>query len=392
VARALQLRYLAAPTHNAELAALFRELLRLETAFHASASEEARHNRTQGFARAAAVLRAAPAPITSLAMLQQMQLPFLGPDCVGFIAEFFRTGRIERLEERRRDELLVTKALFMKVPCVGPDFARLWAETPHGHRSLGDLQRAYVAGNLCDQDKLSDMAAAAIPFGDELLAPILLSEFTELHDAVEQAAREVDKTLQCELTGGYSRRLVTPNGVVLEPHAEQADSSYHDVDVLVKFDDRNTMYAGGADWALTELVKHLRKRKRLGVLAAHITGSDVSGLVVMKRVWPHISGLAPVGSANIDSFRKAFLTLQLPGKPPRRVDVVFVPASQYAFAILGWTGSRQFERWIRIYVRLAWLPIPRRHRCLVYCAALMQALTQRNMRPCRPRSRSRRYG
>jgi DNA polymerase mu len=390
VARALQLRYLAAPTHNAELAALFRELLRLETATYDT--EEGRHNGTQGFARAAAVLRAAPAPITSLAALRRMELPFLGPDCVGFIAEFLRegelAGRIERLEGHRRDDKLCAKALFLKVPGVGLTFAGQWAED--GHRSLGDLQRAYAAETLRDQTKLGALGSAAVPCGDTLLSPIPLPEFTELHDAVQQAAREVDTTLQCELTGGYSRRFVTPDCMVLEPHAAQADSSYHDVDVLVKYDDRNVMYAGGADWALTQLVRRLRKR--LEVLVADMSGVDGSGEDAMCVEWDHICGKTPVGSANIDQFRKAFMIVKLPGKPPRRVDVVFVPASQYAFAILGWTGSRQFERWIRIYVRLAWLPIPRRHRCSVYCAALMQALTQRHTRHRRPRSRSRRYG
>jgi hypothetical protein len=35
----------------------------------------------------------------------------------------------------------------------------------------------------------------------------------------------------------------------------------------------------------------------------------------------------------------------------RRVDLVVVPAEQWGFAVMGWTGSRQWNRWVRDYSR-----------------------------------------
>ena len=33
----------------------------------------------------------------------------------------------------------------------------------------------------------------------------------------------------------------------------------------------------------------------------------------------------------------------------RRVDIIICPIEQHAFALLGWTGSKQFNRSIRLY-------------------------------------------
>ncbi len=33
----------------------------------------------------------------------------------------------------------------------------------------------------------------------------------------------------------------------------------------------------------------------------------------------------------------------------RRVDIIVAPRSQYAFALLGWSGSKRFERSLREY-------------------------------------------
>jgi hypothetical protein len=302
VGRALELRYLADPTHNKALAAAVHELLRLNGALHAH--EPTRHTRTQGLARFAAVVRGAEGPITSRQAVRELRLPFLGglgsedSQCLQFLDQFLQSGRIRRLEEHRGDAALVAKALFLKLPGAGPHAALQWAQD--GHRSLADVQRAALDGSLTGLAELSDLGRAAVACGSALLEPLGMREFEALHTAVKDAARKVDPALACELTGGYSRRA--PGG--------GPDSSYHDVDVLIKYDDC-ARYAGGADTALSLLLAHLRRAPGLAVLAEQIAGVDGNGLQAMRKEWAHICDNTPVGAANIDQYRKARSALRL---------------------------------------------------------------------------------
>ena len=118
----LSLRYLAAPHHNAPLAAAFRELVRYEAANASSSVEQ--YVETQGFARPAALLRALPAPLTCAADLNAYGLPFFGPKSLTAVDEFLTKGYIERLNELRGNADLAAVALFLKLPWVGHDTAR----------------------------------------------------------------------------------------------------------------------------------------------------------------------------------------------------------------------------------------------------------------------------
>lgn len=42
---------------------------------------------------------------------------------------------------------------------------------------------------------------------------------------------------------------------------------------------------------------------------------------------------------------------EAPDMPLRRLDLIVAPRSQFAFALLGWSGSRQFERSIRLFAQ-----------------------------------------
>ena len=46
---------------------------------------------------------------------------------------------------------------------------------------------------------------------------------------------------------------------------------------------------------------------------------------------------------------KAFCLVQLRGRPPRRVDIVLIPRSQWGTQLLGWSGTRQYLRFLKRY-------------------------------------------
>lgn len=55
-------------------------------------------------------------------------------------------------------------------------------------------------------------------------------------------------------------------------------------------------------------------------------------------------------TSTIDRLDKCLCIVQpSPASPHCRVDIIVAPRSQWAFALLGWTGSRQFERSIRLW-------------------------------------------
>ncbi|KAF6086607.1 DNA polymerase mu [Phyllostomus discolor] len=58
----------------------------------------------------------------------------------------------------------------------------------------------------------------------------------------------------------------------------------------------------------------------------------------------------------MDTFERSFCIFRLPRPPGAtwkavRVDLVVAPISQFPFALLGWTGSKHFERELRQFSR-----------------------------------------
>ena len=72
-----------------------------------------------------------------------------------------------------------------------------------------------------------------------------------------------------------------------------------------------------------------------------------SSIDIVRKEWQHILSPAKVGSENMDHTVKAFCLLTLPGRPPRRVDIVLIPRSQWGTQLLGWSGTRQFLRFLK---------------------------------------------
>ena len=112
---------------------------------------------------------------------------------------------------------------------------------------------------------------------------------------------------------------------------------------------------------------HLRPRL-LEALSAH---PDVEWLVYQHHSAPEVGALAALRTeahrarkleaagqlgepaagvvSNIDQHDKTFCLLKLRGQPCRRVDFIVSPRSQWAFCVLGWAGSRRFERFMRLW-------------------------------------------
>ncbi|KAL7981337.1 hypothetical protein Chor_002233 [Crotalus horridus] len=206
--------------------------------------------------------------------------------------------------------------LFTKIFGVGVRIASQWYQ--EGLRSLADLQ--------LHQIKLNKEQQAGLLHYEDLNTPVELWEAQAISQVVHKVVEEVLPGAMVMLTGGFRRGK--PCG--------------HDVDLLI------THPSEGQELGLL--------RKVIGVLESQVD----------EELW--VSG----GSSTMDHFERCLSIFHLgnlagshlggaglqklgasagPGAScPRtavRVDLVVTPFSQFPFALLGWTGSRNFERDLR---------------------------------------------
>ena len=323
--RALFLLYPESPLPaNAGLLELFKEL----KDFKEAQADTPKENdvETQGFACAVSMLRAAWFQITSSSEAARL-LPFLGDGKVAdYIDEYLGNvgtkydGTVERLRECRAKPELVARRLFRKIPYMGRQTSAAWVQ--QGHRSMGDLQTALKAGTL---GKLSVVAQTLISSCDDFASHMPASECEPILAVVQNALRPRCPDMQVFLGGGVARGAKT----------------CHDIDILVSHENPTMAL-------LREYLGLIEATPGVQLVTGSISGTD-GGVESIIKEWIHISASeTKVGSENIDQSVKAFCLIKLGECPWRRFDLVLVPMHQWAFQQLGWSGSRQFLRWLRL--------------------------------------------
>jgi hypothetical protein len=134
----------------------------------AAGGAPARQNAAEAFARVAAVLKAAPAPLRDEQDILDAGLPYIGDKSRRLAGEFLETGTMERLEKHRANARIVAAVRFARIPWVGdavraahacvracehpaatethPQTALRWAAG--GARSFQDVRDADADGTL----------------------------------------------------------------------------------------------------------------------------------------------------------------------------------------------------------------------------------------------------
>ena len=95
----------------------------------AAGGTPARLNAAEAFSRAAAVLKAAPAPLRDEQDLADADLPYIGDKVRRLIGEFLATGTMERLEKHRGNGRTTAALRFTRIPWVGATVRRACADT-----------------------------------------------------------------------------------------------------------------------------------------------------------------------------------------------------------------------------------------------------------------------
>ncbi|XP_068183574.1 DNA nucleotidylexotransferase [Antennarius striatus] len=276
-----------------------------------------------GFRRAASVLKSLPQMVQSLDSTHN--LPCLGKHAKAVMDEILQHGHSFEVEKILSDERYQTLKLFTSVFGVGPKTADKWYR--RGLRSFSSiLEDSSIHLNQMQQNGF-------LYYGD-ISRAVSKAEAEALTRVIDEAVHAITPDAVLTLTGGFRR----------------GKEFGHDVDFIVTTPER-----GEEDSLLRNLLNRLRKQGILLYCDYQPSTFDMSTL--------------PVQSFEaMDQFAKCFLIMRLDsshvegglhgdqrdsrGWTAVRVDLVSPPMDHYAFALLGWSGSRQFDRDLRRFARV----------------------------------------
>ncbi|XP_074764501.1 DNA nucleotidylexotransferase [Athene noctua] len=277
------------------------------------------------FLRAASVLKFLPFPVTRMKDIQG--LPCMGDRVRDIIEEIIEEGESSRAKEVSNDERYKSFKQFTSVFGVGVKTSEKWYRM--GLRTLEEVKADKTL-------KLSKMQKAGFLYYEDLISCVSKAEADAVSLIVKNTVRTFLPDALVTITGGFRRGKKTG----------------HDIDFLI------TNPGPGEDDELLHKVVDLLKNQGLLLYCDIIESTFVKEQLPSRKV------------DAMDNFQKCFAILKL--YQPRvnnssyntsknfdmaevkdwkaiRVDLVITPFEQYAYALLGWTGSRQFGRDLRRY-------------------------------------------
>ncbi|XP_041609797.1 DNA-directed DNA/RNA polymerase mu isoform X3 [Vulpes lagopus] len=318
-----------------------------------AAGFEGSEGRFLSFRRAAAVLKALPSPVTALSQLQG--LPHFGEHSRRVVQELLEQGVCEEVERVRLSERYQTMKLFTGIFGVGVKTADRWYR--EGLRTLDSLQE--------QPQRLTQQQKAGLQHYHDLSTPVQRPDAEALLQLVKAAVAPVLPGATVTLAGGFRRGKLQG----------------HDVDLLISHPQEGRE-AGLLPRVMQCLEKQVRGSQACPECAAWpwlLAPSPMprwppcllspQGLVLYQQHHRGSCGHAeppPRQSHPMDAFERTFCILGLPqpsgvpvgstqGPCPTRkavrVDLVAVPISRLPFALLGWTGSKHFQRELRRFCR-----------------------------------------
>ncbi|XP_033469473.1 DNA nucleotidylexotransferase [Epinephelus lanceolatus] len=277
----------------------------------------------QAFRRAASVLKSLPWAVRCLGATQD--LPCLGEHTKAVMEEILQHGRSFEVERILSDERYQTLKLFTSVFGVGPKTAEKWYR--RGLRSFSDI--------LADRSiHLNRMQQSGFLHYEDISRAVSKAEARSLRNIIDEVVHAITPAAILALTGGFRR----------------GKEFGHDVDFIV-----TTPELGREETLLPDIIDELKKQGILLYCEYQASTFDIAKLPSCRF-------------EAMDHYAKCFLILRLEGSQVEgglhraegdsrgwravRVDLVSPPVDRYAFALLGWTGSRQFERDLRRFAQV----------------------------------------
>ncbi|XP_029300484.1 DNA-directed DNA/RNA polymerase mu isoform X2 [Cottoperca gobio] len=296
------------------------------------------------FRRAAAVLKALPEPVTGMTQLRG--LPCLGGHSLRVIKDILEDGASGEVELTKESERFKALKVLTGIFGVGVKTAERWIR-----EQIHSLQQLQDSGQT-----LNRAQQAGLEHYDDLNQPVTKAEADAIGEIVREAVMSVLPGAQITVIGGFRRGKLTG----------------HDVDFLVT---------------------HPEEGREVGLMPKVVSWLESQGFLLYQKTTRNSYLESKDGPArpasNMDRFERCFSIFKLPEEETRgtkqtetltentpedtcslaanwqvkggeqmkpaghkawravRVDLVVSPISQFAFALLGWTGSKLFERELR---------------------------------------------
>uniref|UniRef100_T1JNH2 BRCT domain-containing protein n=1 Tax=Strigamia maritima TaxID=126957 RepID=T1JNH2_STRMM len=313
------------------------------------------YGRALAFIKASAVLKSLPFTVSKLS--QVSKLKNIGKHSLSIIQDILEDGISNEVEQITKDNWFITVKLFNSVFGVGPVVANRWYQI--GLRTIDDIKQLQHNGQLQTAGDIAKINYG-IAFHSELNTPLLKSEAENILQFFKFESEKISPGIQLSLAGGFRR----------------GKSQGHDVDILVTHP-----IEGEEIGFLPKLHQRLTELQLILYGYFHKNSfSEVKALQQLEKRTVQQNGAA------IDDFEKCFYIFRMPTKaasndfsnisldgeilPPKsefarivelaecernwkavRVDVIITPAHQFPFALVGWTGNKNFNRSIRNYAK-----------------------------------------
>ncbi|XP_041444071.1 DNA-directed DNA/RNA polymerase mu isoform X3 [Xenopus laevis] len=302
--------------HNKEIVDAL-QILALSASFQGS---EARY---LGFTRAASVLKCLPFTLQSAEEVKDLQ--FCGGHSKTVIQEILEDRVCREVEMVKNSEHYQSMKVGFKVLTgifgVGIRTADKWYRD--GIRSLSDLNE--IEGKLTGEQK------AGLLHYTDLQQPVTRDEAERVEQLVKGALQSFVPDVQVTMTGGFRR----------------GKQEGHDVDFLITHPNEealNGLLRKAVAWLDSKgsiLYHHIKGRSHNFARSSTMDGHETCyAIFALPNACPEKSPDAGTIQPDLDK------------SPPRnwkavRVDLVVAPYSEYSYALLGWTGSKHFERELR---------------------------------------------
>ncbi|CAF1620047.1 unnamed protein product [Adineta ricciae] len=259
--------------------------------------------RSIAYEKAIEVLKRCTHPIRTYEEIKA--LPYVKQSLADKIWEIIRTNDLVKLSAFQSRNDVSTLALFAGVWGAGTETTKQWFA--QGFRTLDDLRT---------RARLTRMQQIGLKYYDDFNTRIPREEVTRIETIVKETANEVTPGLKIETCGSY-RRLKATCG---------------DIDILMTVKDSKRHVH---DIVLAPLIDKL---KQIGFLTHDlINHSETSA--------------STSGSTSEQLTYFGVCRLPDPGSLHRRIDLIFVPANEWACSLLYFTGSATFNRSMRRLAR-----------------------------------------
>ncbi|EUC66290.1 finger of DNA polymerase lambda domain protein [Rhizoctonia solani AG-3 Rhs1AP] len=275
---------------------------------------EGEYNSELSYSRAIATLKAYPKALKDAEEVRK--LPYIGPKIQKLIEEYLKTGKIAEVQKVAVSERFQVLSLLTKVHGVGA--AKAKEHYSAGHKTLEDLIKYY--GTKAEAGTHMGIFAA-LQLHSELNTTISREEVKNIAKNVFDELSTIQPGCDYTICGGYRRG---------KPYS-------NDIDII--FTHQQT---GLERHLCTKLVEHL---KEIGMVTHVLNHSAYTSNHEGTHGHQHKT------RACMDVLDKALVILKPKDSLHRRVDLIFAPYSVYWTAIVGWTGSKQFERDLRIHAK-----------------------------------------